>query len=87
MAKAIGHENAQGQINVTVTCECGSPITHTTSSGMHCSNPKCDEEAISDRLDPQMRSLFSNFDHNDPMGSFGSFITDLETIYNKEIKK
>ncbi len=83
MTKAIGRENSQGQINVTITCDCGSPITHTTASGMHCSNPNCNLEQISDNMTVDTNTLFNNFDENDPFGSLDDLIKKFSNIQTK----
>ena len=49
------HKN--GTIDISVTCECGSPITHATISGMHCSNPECNLEKQNNKIDKVLRPL------------------------------
>ena len=51
--------NPDGSREISVTCDCGWPITHATSSGMHCSNPDCDLEEQNDKLEPLMKSIYS----------------------------
>lgn len=50
MTKAICHEDAAGNFHATISCECGSTITHSNRSGMFCSNPDCNIEKLSKNI-------------------------------------
>ncbi len=47
----ICREDAQGNLHATISCECGSPITHSNKYGMFCSNPDCNIEELSKNID------------------------------------
>lgn len=59
MKAEITKVHKDGSIDVSAKCECGSPITHATSSGMHCSNPNCNLEKENDRLEKKFNKLFN----------------------------
>jgi len=60
MPAKVSKINKDGSVDISVTCECGSPITHTTSSGMHCSNPDCNLEKINDKLEKQFEGFLKH---------------------------
>jgi len=80
---AIATEDEYGNVDVSVTCDCGSPITHATANGMFCSNPECGLEDMCDKMAPDFDALFDNFDEDDPDGSMMNVLSGMEKLFKK----
>jgi len=75
--------NPNGSLNISVTCDCGSPITHATDAGMFCSNAACDIEKVSNNMMADINSMFDGMDEDNPLASFGKLFSNIENIGKK----